>query len=71
MQRFERYNYSKDGDTPHAYIKNTGDIRKFSKRVSFYLQPIEKCYLATMASEVFSKSLSFTHFKELFFPFDH
>lgn len=71
MQRFERYNYSKDGDTPHAHIKNTGDIRKFSKRVSFYLQPMEKCYLATMASEVFSKSLSFTHFKELFFPFDH
>lgn len=67
MQRSERYNYSKDGDTPHAHIKNIGDIRKFSKRVCFYLQPIEKRYLAMMASEVFRKSLSFTHFKELFF----
>ena len=45
MQRFERYNYSKHGDTPHVYIKNTGDIRKFSKRVSFYSQSIDKMLL--------------------------
>ena len=33
MQRFERYNYSKDGDTPHAHIKNTGDIRELYRIV--------------------------------------
>ena len=45
IQRSERYNYSKDGDTPRVHIKNTGDMRIFSKRVRFYSQPAYKTFL--------------------------
>lgn len=40
-QIFERKNYSKDSDTPRIHIKNTRDIRIFSKRVRFYSQPVD------------------------------
>lgn len=67
-QRFERYNYSKDGDTPVYTLRTQAGHQDLFKE-GCSLLPDSRCRVPLpqwVTSEVFWKSLYFSHFKELF-----